>query len=102
MSKSKCNRTKRHQKNQHRLCCIILVALYVLLLIQIARPKAYNITHYITYEVRAGDTLWSVARATYGDTVDVRYMIDHISNINGIEGGRIYPGQALSLPMSEG
>ena len=102
MSNSKCRHAKRHQKNQQRLCCIILVALYVLLLMQVARPKAYNITHYITYEVCAGDTLWSVARDIYGDAVDVRDMIDQINYINGIEGGRIYPGQSLSLPMNEG
>lgn len=101
MSNTKYIYKKRQRRNRQRLCCIILAALAGTVILQLARPRAYNITHYITYEVCAGDTLWSVARATYGDTVDIRYMIDHISKVNGIEGGRIYPGQALSLPVCE-
>lgn len=100
MTRAGIERRRRQRRNKRILRCIFAALIFTAFAVHM-RPEPFEVSHYITYEVCAGDTLWSVARDTYGDTVDVRYMIDHISSINGIEGGRIYPGQALSLPMSE-
>lgn len=71
------------------------------MLIHSASTERYQITHYDTYEVKSGDTLWSIARSTYNETVDVRDMIDIIKKVNSIEDYKIYPGTSLSLPMSD-
>ena len=44
-----------------------------------------------TWMVRAGDTLWGIARETGTSVSDIRRM-------NGIRGNRIVEGQVLSLP----
>lgn len=85
-----------------RRCMYAVIALmYVMLFALILRPKADNITDYVTYEVQYGDTLWTIAREVYGDECDIRPKIDRIRHINGIESGVIYAGQAISLPVSE-
>ena len=71
------------------------------MLIHSASTERYQITRYAMYEVKSGDTLWSIARSTYNDTVDVRDMIDIIKDVNSIEDYEIYPGMSLSLPMSD-
>ena len=43
------------------------------------------------YRVRAGDSLWGIARA-YGTTVD------ELKSVNNLRGSRIYAGQVLQLP----
>ena len=100
MTKAQIERRRRKRKNKRLLCCIMAAIVFIFLAVLIS-PKPFKASHYITYEVCPGDTLWSVAKDTYGEMEDVRYMIDHISYINGIESGRIYPGQALSLPMKD-
>ncbi len=46
----------------------------------------------IIYTVRAGDTLWQIARR-YGTTVEA------IQQANGLTGDRILPGQELRIPL---
>ena len=45
------------------------------------------------YQVRNGDSLWTIARA-HGTTVE------QLQSINGIRGSRIYAGQTLEVPAS--
>ena len=45
------------------------------------------------YEVRNGDSLWTIAKA-HGTTVD------RLRNLNGIRGSRIYAGQVIDVPGS--
>ena len=47
--------------------------------------------------VRAGDTLWSIARSVAGEA-DVRAVVDEIQRLNGLEGTALVPGQVLQLP----
>lgn len=84
-----------------RLCCITTAVLVGGMLIHSASTERYQITHYAMYEVKCGDTLWSIADDTYNDSVDIRDMIDLIKDVNGIEEYKIYPGMCLSLPMSD-
>ncbi len=44
------------------------------------------------HTVRAGDSLWNIARS-YGTTVS------EIRSANGLDGSRIYPGQVLAVPL---
>jgi LysM repeat protein len=47
----------------------------------------------VEYEVRSGDSLWSIARM-HGLTVT------ELRRANGIRGSRIDPGQTLTIPAS--
>jgi LysM repeat protein len=48
------------------------------------------------YRVHAGDTLWSIAVATYPG--DPREGVWELQRRNGLSGSTIVPGQRLSLP----
>jgi hypothetical protein len=48
------------------------------------------------YRVHAGDTLWSIAVASFGG--DPREGVWELRERNGLEGTTIQPGQVLSLP----
>jgi nucleoid-associated protein YgaU len=48
------------------------------------------------YEVRGGDTLWSIATARYGG--DPRAAVWKIEHRNHLRGAAILPGQVLLLP----
>lgn len=100
MTRAQIERRRRKRKNKRLLCCIMAVVIFTSFAVHI-RQKQFKVSHYVIREIKSGDTLWSVARDTYGDSVDIRRMIHQITDINGIEGGRIYPGQALSLPISK-
>ena len=51
-----------------------------------------------TYIVERGDTLWSVAAALSSPGVDVRTVVDELSEVNG--GSSIDVGQNLIIPQS--
>jgi LysM repeat protein len=48
------------------------------------------------HTVQAGDTLWSIADATYAG--DPREGVWNLQRRNGLEGATIVPGQRLELP----
>ncbi len=48
--------------------------------------------------VRAGDTLWAVARGIVGAEGDPRPVVARLRAINGIEPGSLRPGMTLRLP----
>lgn len=50
------------------------------------------------YEVRAGDTLWTIASEEYGDTVDLRSAVYEIREANDLTTSAVRPGQELTLP----
>lgn len=49
-----------------------------------------------TYEVRAGDTVWSIAAAHYGG--DTREAVYRLEDANHLAGALVRPGQRLLLP----
>ena len=48
------------------------------------------------YTVRTGDTLWSIAEATFAG--DPREGVWELQHTNGLDGATIAPGQRLALP----
>ena len=58
---------------------------------QVLKIPASQTPSYTKYTVRAGDTLWAIAR-TYGTTVDA------IQKLNGLTGDVINIGQVLKIP----
>ena len=52
-----------------------------------------------SYVVQPGNSLWQIARQTYGD--GVQYLIIYSANLGQIsDPDRIYPGQVFKLPKS--
>ena len=47
--------------------------------------------------VQPGDTLWSIATGVAG-SADVRAVVDHIQQLNHLQGTVLMPGQVLELP----
>lgn len=52
-----------------------------------------------THVVQPGETLWQLARGAAPDE-DPREVVDRLIEANGLDGGRIIPGQRLILRSS--
>jgi nucleoid-associated protein YgaU len=49
--------------------------------------------------VHSGDTLWDIACRHAEGKEDVRVVMDRISRANKLQGGNIYPGQIINVPL---
>ncbi len=54
--------------------------------------------HQVT--VTSGDTLWGIASRAAGEGQDVREVVYHICEANGLKSKNVYPGQVLKVPVS--
>ena len=54
----------------------------------------------VDYQVRAGDTLWTIAGEVAPDE-DVRGVIAQIRDLNDLESSLIFPGQILVVPAEQ-
>jgi Tfp pilus assembly protein FimV len=52
----------------------------------------------VTYTVQAGDNLWTIADAEYGDHLDLRAAVYAIREANGLVTSTLQPGRQLTLP----
>lgn len=51
-----------------------------------------------THTVRAGDTVWDIARAVAGPHEDPRPVVDRIVRENALDAGALQPGDVIVLP----
>ena len=61
--------------------------------------QAAEETVYEYVMVRSGDTLWEIASEYSDPSKDIRKNIKDICEINGIQSGKIYPGQIIKVPI---
>lgn len=54
-----------------------------------------------TVVVRAGETLWHIARREVGREGDPRPLIEEIRRLNQLDRLTVYPGQQLLVPVVE-
>lgn len=87
--------TRRQAKNRRILAAILAAAAAVEFQTSFFLRTEKEID-WTEYEVKTGDTLWSICRERYGEG-DIRHEIDLISTENGITGGRIYPGSVIRI-----
>lgn len=53
------------------------------------------------YQVRTGDTLWTLATRTEIPGLDRRTLVEQMKEYNKLEDARIYPGQKLYIPVKK-
>ena len=90
--------------NQKRFISAILVAFLLLWFLTYSASgfmQKEEPATYVTYTVKTGDTLWSIAGDHNPDGKDVREMVYIISTQNNIDDdGYIYPNQKLMIPSN--
>ena len=77
-----------------------LAAVAIALLLMGAKLRDKPVT-YEEYTVKAGDTLYAIAREITPESKDYRKTVQYISEKNNIENSLIYPGQAVLVPVWE-
>jgi LysM repeat protein len=82
--------------NTRRLVVVGMLVLAFLVGALLAAAPSQGSRVASTHEVRAGETLWSIASTTYGG--DPRPHIDSIIERNSLEDATIQPGEVLVLP----
>lgn len=81
-----------------RLSVLLTTVCVVFLLIggaaEAEGPPPPTVEHVVT----AGDTLWAIAAIHTGPQNDIRNTIAAITELNGLDGATIHPGQVLRIP----
>ena len=79
-------------------CILILVmAFCIFALAFVIKAGAQPELTPMQYRVHKGDTLWSLSQQYCPDTMDCREWIYEVEQMNGITGGRIWPGEIITI-----
>lgn len=78
---------------------IVALAFCFVVAVQAREPEMPD--RYSLHLVRPGDTLWSISRQYMPDT-DPRLGVEWISQVNGLDGAIIRPGDILNVPDPNG
>lgn len=80
----------------------ISLAIISIISLFINNTEAYSSTYKQEYKevvVKAGDTLWKIAKEHIPKDYDIRKMIYEIREINHLESADIYPGDMVKVPI---
>jgi LysM repeat protein len=53
----------------------------------------------VVYVVQKGDTLWSIAKETGFENLDIREIVHRIKQLNNLDSSTISPGDVLIIPI---
>ena len=76
-----------------------IVVMLVLLLATAVHALGGSSDETIDYEVRSGDSLWSIADAVAEEGEDLRGVVATIRHLNDLSTVVIQPGDVLELPV---
>ena len=89
------NRTRvRRRRTTLAVCAVLVGAAWAGPAMRVMTPQRPVEAARISYVVRQGDTLWSIARRLSPDG-DPRPVVDSLSADNGVSAGQLRPGQLL-------
>ena len=89
----------RQKTAPSRVLVIISTIVVALVLLLPSTGQADGIEITATHQVRAGDSLWTIAEAATEQGADVRTTIEAIRELNDLSGSVIVPGQRLEVPV---
>lgn len=86
-------------KSMKKLLAIFCAAFFVYIAFNtlFAAEPVYS---YQQVKVTSGDTLWMIASRAAAEGQDVREVVCHICDANGLTDKNIYPGQVLKVPVA--
>jgi hypothetical protein len=103
MNKPVTKRTNWHVKSAFRLSLFITLSLIILISLLSAflmKGKAAEVPdHYLLWEVKSGDTLWSIAKKSLPKGRDIRDYIYEIKEVNQLQTANIIVGRQLQIPI---
>jgi LysM repeat protein len=89
----------RQKTAPSRVLVIISTIVVALVLLLPSTGHADGVEATTIHQVRAGDSLWTIAQAATEPGADVRLTIEAIRQINDLSGSVIVPGQRLEVPV---
>jgi hypothetical protein len=95
---------KRYKVTDHKKFKRFVFILFLAVLLVIATTLytltaySFNETKYFEVPVRAGDTIWNIAKE-HGTKSSLRKNVYDIIEFNQIDDAMIYPGQILKIPL---
>ena len=78
---------------------LTLTSILINALFKIGKAYSVTYTHYINIEVKAGDTLWGIAKKNNTGKEDIRKLVYKIMKINNLETAKIKPGDIIKVPI---
>lgn len=94
----KRNKTLRIRNKKRAILFLMIVFMFTTGL-QIVKVPGNKMEQWIWYEVKKGDTLWSISEEYNGGKRDHRQAIFNIQERNDLETATIYPGQQILVPV---
>lgn len=80
---------------------IALLLLFILVCLQQCSKKELKLDHIEEYEVRSGETLWSISNKFRTSGMSIEEYIYNIRKLNDEQDCIIYPNQVLQIPIYE-
>ena len=78
-----------------------LIVLIFLVLSLVHTSTAKTESQVINYQIRKGQTLWSIAREYTPNSKDIRDTIHEIKDLNNMQDSNIYAGQTIKIKIGQ-
>ncbi|SHH89975.1 LysM domain-containing protein [Caloranaerobacter azorensis DSM 13643] len=78
---------------------ITLILIFVSTLFKIGKAYSVIYSQYINVEVKAGDTLWDIAKRNNSGREDIRKLVYKIMKLNNLDTAKIKPGDIIKVPI---
>lgn len=98
-----CRKTYRIKSRPRFILFVVIVTILTVGMVNTVlgfyNASSYTIQEYTEITVMSGDTLWDIASTYMSADKDVRHAVYTLCQLNDIQGGEIYAGQTLTVPV---